>query len=78
MRVEQALTPEQFEAIKGFADGLKGCLVAAKKDSYDANLALSYVISLIDLHVQIKELDVNRWDYEVEQNRLSEELEKKT
>jgi len=76
MRIEQVLTPEQFRAVQEFADGLKGCYVQAKTKA--SNPELDYAISIIDVHLAIKKLDVERWDYEVEENRLTDDLEKKT
>lgn len=53
------LTELEFNAIKKFATGLKGCIVSKSKAVKDENVMniISYVLSLVDLHLSLAELD---------------------
>ncbi len=57
------LSPAEFIAIKDFAEGLKEVFVNFKKNSPDriGDVMLDYAIKIIDLHLQLKELEVGRY-----------------
>jgi len=56
-KVEE-ITPEQYAAIEKFAEGLKECFENSKRngDNPFAKTTLIYVISIINLHLQLEEL----------------------
>jgi len=60
------MLPIEYQAIESFAKGLKQCFEAKLKDADDntikevVNEVFSYVNSIIDLHLQMKELDVEK------------------
>ena len=66
------LTPEEYSAIKKFAEGLKGCFLKRKKTIHDsmAEITLDYVLQIIDLHLQMKELELKKYAYELEKENV--------
>jgi hypothetical protein len=62
------LTPEQFEAIKNFAEGLKTCFENRKKDFHYPlfEITIDYVLKVMDIHLELKELEVQRYALNLE------------
>jgi predicted DNA-binding protein len=64
---QKELTPEQYKAIEQFSDGLKECFSAKRnektKDSVVREIIemnMNYVISIIDLHLSLAMIDLER------------------
>lgn len=57
------LSPEEYQAVKNFAGGLKEVFVSYKNNHPDAltDILLNFVIKTIDIHLQLKELEVERY-----------------
>ena len=64
------LTPEEYSAITNFANGLKECFLNRMKNLNEpfADIILGYVLKIIDLHLQMKELELRKYAYELEKN----------
>ena len=62
------LTPEQYQAIEKFAKGLKEVFANYKTHHHDAfsDIVLDYVLKIIDIHLQLAELDEERYMNEME------------
>jgi hypothetical protein len=59
--------PQEYQAIKQFKEGLEECLLNTRKTYENDNIVdkatcngLNYAIKLLDLHLRLKELDVDR------------------
>jgi hypothetical protein len=55
---QEELSPEQYIAIKEFANGLKQCFEAKKKSKEIPSINMDYVIGVINLHVGLKAVDM--------------------
>ena len=69
------ISPEEFNAIKHFSDGLKECFLHYKHNHPDSfsDIVLNYVIQIIDIHLQLAELEVGMY-----LNNMAKEFEKKS
>ena len=65
------ITNEEYTQIKKFADGLKEC-IEAKRKAYESEsilAAFAYVLVLINLHLKIKELELNTFGNNLQKTR---------
>ena len=67
------LSPEQYQAVKEFSDGLTEVFTNYKNNHPDkfADLVINYVIAIIDIHLKLAELDEERYinNFEKAQNK---------
>ena len=56
------LSPAQYQAIKDFASGLTTCFLHYKNTHNEefSNIVLNYAINIIDIHLQLAELEVEK------------------
>ena len=68
------LDSNQILAIEEFATGLKECFIQYKNNHHDAfsDIVLNYVISIINLHLQLAELKFERYDFNREKYHREE------
>ena len=57
------ISPQEYQAIEEFADGLKTCFLHYKRthDEEFSNIVLNYALEIIDIHLQLAELKVKRY-----------------
>lgn len=57
------LTPQEYQAVQNYANGLIETFTNYKKHNPDrlSDIVIDYVIKIIDIHLQLKELNVERY-----------------
>lgn len=57
------ISPEQYQSIKEFASDLTTCFLAYQNTHHDAfsDIVLNYAIQVINIHVSLAELAVDRY-----------------
>ena len=57
------LSPEQYQAVKEFAQGLKECFIHYKNNHHDkfSDIVLEYAINIINIHLDLAELGVEKY-----------------
>ena len=68
------LSPQEYEAMKEFANGLKECFIHYKKLHPDtfSDIVLNYVMNIINIHLDLANLEVGMY-----LNNMAKEYEKK-
>ncbi len=65
--MDKELTPQEFTAIKEFADGLRGCFESKKKTKEEfTEIFMNYAIQVIDIHLSLSEIKVDRFLHNLE------------
>jgi len=63
------IEPTTYQEIKKFAEGLRGCYEAKRtvyENSPEIQASLDWAIALINLHVALKEMELEQYGREIE------------